>query len=1856
MSDHLKRNTTLPHTVRRAGRGGLGWLAARPARLLLSMLCAQQKAYLLAVMLAVSSTAFAVTPPNSVISNTATASYSVDASVLSSSGTATVNTAVCSAIGIKVDLMQYIPPSAASQAPASATTRMVRQSAYSTSGLITGPYDLVQDPILSENSVATPLPANLLLAPLNDQQNGQVFSYASNEPIFVRVVSYDANLSATELDTISVHLTVSNGGDQEILLLTETGPASGVFTGVIPSMFEAAGTVTAHDGVITVTAHNQRITAIYNHADCESGDIIANTSSGLIDPFGLVFDSLTGAPVNGAIISMIDMLTNLPATVYCDDQTTILPQPVVTGAATVCDPVMDSGGYRFPQAAAGNYRMLVSTPAGHTFPSAMPSSGLPATIGTPAVTPSILGEPGLTPGASYGGVFTLWGPILRIDMPADPGTASITIEKSAGKSVVGTGEFVPYTLTIRNNSGVITYNGAQVADHLPAGFRYQKGSARLNGLPLADPQISADARTITFAFDITPATTVTVRYVLEVTPAARTGTAENTAVAIGGLTSNTARASVVVREDLFRNKSILVGRVTESNCNAQHDEVAKGVANVRIVMQDGTFVLTDKDGNWHIDNLRPGTQVVQLDTDSLPKDYEAVTCEDNTRFAGRTFSQFVNLRGGTMWRADFQIQKKPPVVLNMTQRLSAQQNGEQADIVLNLTSTAGVAGYSATLLLPDAAKYVAGSAMLNGVTIDDPDNNDGVLIFRSTDRPAHWQDQYSVKLEGVAQHASIQSLVRYTMPGRSAKVLPPARIDLTDNTSVSAETSAQIVVEAVAAKPKVSSKIEDPTRLVEVLPYDEVWLSSVQPGTEWLHPQESFHPNLPVMMVAVKHEPAQKLNLRVNNQDVDLIRIDSVNMNAARTVALTTWRGVEVKEGQNSVELIVSDASGNEISRTLRTIHYAATPDSVEFVAEQSRLVADGKTNPVIAVRFLDKDGVPVRRGISGEFQINSPYRSVDRREGIDREPLAGGVAGKPRFAVGNDGLALIELEPTTQSGEAVLNFQFNNKRKQEVRSWLEAGQRDWILVGFAEGTFGQKTLSGNMQALQAAGTEDQLFDGDRLAFYAKGSIKGEYLLTAAYDTSKQTGNKQLKQAVDPSQYYTLYADASQTGFDAASASKLYVKLERKQFFAMFGDYDTGLTVTELSRYSRSLNGVKSEYKGDKMGYNAFATVTAQAYVKDEIPGNGTSGIYKVSRGNLVVNSDRIRIETRDRFQSHVIVNTLTLKRYLDYDIDYDKGTLTFREPITVRDGNFNPNFIIAEYESADPADEKATFGGRGSFKANAQTEIGATLVHEGTVGATGDLHGVDVTYQPDDKNKLRAEFATTNRDIANYNYSGEAWMGELQHREEQWDGKAYIREQNGNFGVGQQAGSETGTRKIGADGRVKLSDTAQLKGQVYNMVTPASGAEHTTLEGRVDQRISDNLNAYYGARTAQDKTATGDSQSNQLIGGAAYTMPDKKLTLNTKAEISDSTAGSVNAPDRLTLGADYKVTEQTRAFAEQEFARGDKMASNNTRAGLRTQPWSGGEVSASLGNDSSSDAERTYGNLGMVQRWQINEQWQTDFNLDRSQTIHNSATALNVNTPVPFVSPNGDYTTVALGANYRDQVWGGNARIEIRDAAIDTQKNLQFGIQRSLDEGRTMAAGFSSRDAKGAGTTRNTSDLRVSYAHRPNGSQWIWFDRADYITQDEQSAQLSIKGAKLVNNLNANYMHDRRTQIALQYGAKYVLDTIDGSEYKGYTDLIGVEIRRDLKKDWDIGAFVSTMHARNSGVRDFAYGASIGYKVMDNTWLSVGYNVRGMNDRDFSNASYRAQGAYITLRMKIDQDTLGLNKGNKTDHGAASE
>jgi len=57
------------------------------------------------------------------------------------------------------------------------------------------------------------------------------------------------------------------------------------------------------------------------------------------------------------------------------------------------------------------------------------------------------------------------------------------------------------------------------------------------------------------------------------------------------------------------------------------------------------------------------------------------------------------------------------------------------------------------------------------------------------------------------------------------------------------------------------------------------------------------------------------------------------------------------------------------------------------------------------------------------------------------------------------------------------------------------------------------------------------------------------------------------------------------------------------------------------------------------------------------------------------------------------------MSRFTDYSIDYDAGTLIFREPIFSRDEHFNPILIVVEYEAVSEGGDDYTYGGRAGVK-----------------------------------------------------------------------------------------------------------------------------------------------------------------------------------------------------------------------------------------------------------------------------------------------------------------------------------------------------------------------------------------------------------------------------------------------------------------------------------------------------------------------------------------------------------------------------
>ncbi len=707
----------------------------------------------------------------------------------------------------------------------------------------------------------------------------------------------------------------------------------------------------------------------------------------------------------------------------------------------------------------------------------------------------------------------------------------------------------------------------------------------------------------------------------------------------------------------------------------------------------------------------------------------------------------------------------------------------------------------------------------------------------------------------------------------------------------------------------------------------------------------------------------------------------------------------------------------------------------------------------------------------------------------------------------------------------------------------------------------------------------------------------------------------------------------------------MYLKIERGQFYAMFGDYQTGMTVTDLSRYNRTFTGLKTEYSGQRYGFTGFATNSDQNFVRDELAGDGTSGLYHLTRSDIIINSDKLRIEVRDRIRSELIVSTRTLSRYLDYSIDYLNGTIFFRQPVASRDENFNPQIIIAEYETVGGA-KSVTAGGRVSVRSqDQQFELGSTLIEQGADTGNTLLGGLDLRWNATEATRLRAEVAHSDSQDPARRPQATAYLAELQHVTERVDARGYIREQQPGFGVEQQSQIDASARRIGADGRVKLDKFWNIRGEAYREDVLDSGNNRSLVSAEVRRedarRVID-----AGVRHVADESAQNGSQvSDHAYVGGSLNFRGDQWRLRARQEFAmGGRDASVDFPTRTLLGVDYRWTRNTTFFTDYEHGSGAALTTDMTRVGVRTTPWDHAQIQSSIGQDFTEFGPRLFSTLGLTQGWQPNPRWTYDFGIDQTRTLHGAELApLNPRVPLASGSLNGDFFASFVGALYRTPLWTFSSRMENRHADTEERWLFTSGFYREPLRGHafSLAANLLDSNSKLAtGTDNRAALLRLSWAFRPISSDWIVLDRLD-LKFEQSGGGAGQRAARLIDNFNSNWQLDPHSQLGLQLGLRYTGASFASDHYSGISSLLGFDYRRDLSGRFDMGAHSTTLQSWTSHLGDTALGFDVGITIAKNVWISLGYNLRGYADRDFDANRYTAAGPFVTFRIKADQDTF---------------
>jgi len=1566
------------------------------------------------------------------------------------------------------------------------------------------------------------------------------------EPFLFLVEDEGRNLDPGRIETVDV-VVRAQSGDSESLTVFETAPDSGKFAGFIQTI-QIPPAPTGDDCRLSVEP-GDHLTIESLGADHRTIAATA-TLEVLADPFGFVFDSLDGKVLSGARVTLIDDSTGQPAQVLGDDGESAYPSSVVTGGS-----VTDGGGtiynfspglYRFPLIRPGVYRLRVEPPQGYTAPSVRTPAEM-AGLRTPKGRPFTIVE------ASYGGPFTIAGPEpVRISIPLDGPRAPIHLVKQASREIAAPGEAVLFTVQVRNSDAQLPTGNVRVTDVLPPAMRLRPKTLRVDNQPAA-AEIAADGSSFTMALPpMAPGSSRTITYAAEIRPGAAAGDAVNRVQAVGdaGLTSNVADALVRIRRDEIAGRMTILGRVTDGGCGADPAKAA-GVPGIRVMLEDGSYAVTDRDGRYHFEGVSPGTHVVQLDDMTLPADRAAADCARNSRSAGRAFSRFVDGRGGALKRVDF-------------------------------------------------------------------------------------------KLVAVAPRAN---------PASAAKARP-----------------------AAASDPVAAGAERD-------------WLSGQEPGIAWLFPEPEHNPRAPMVRVAIKHLPGQSVKLRAGGREVDPIAFEGSRKNPAGTAAVSVWRGIPVEGRQTELSAEVRNADGSLAQTLRRTVRYGASPMRAELLREHSVLVADGVTRPVLAVRLTDRDGRPVRHGLTGDFEVPAPYYPAVEADAQQARQLAGLERARPFWRVqGETGVAYVELEPTTASGTISLRFNFRDgeaEREQRIEAWLDPGQRPWTIVGLAEGTVGYNRLQGKVEDLGEG--DDKLLADGRIALYAKGRIRGKWLMTLAYDSDKKKDDTRFGGVIDPDAYYTVYADRSERRYDAASVRKLYLKLERPQFYALFGDYETGIDEPELARYVRAFNGVKAEYRSDRISATAFAADSPNRHRHDEIQGNGLSGPYALGARNILANSERVAIEVRDRLRSDRIVERRLLSRHIDYDIDYQVGTLRFREPILSRSSSLDPQFIVADYEVDGIASRTVNAGGRASWRSRDQKiQVAATAVSDSDGTARTNLAGADVRYRPNLSTEIRAEIAVSDHEAKAGSAmesagTATAWQVEAEHHGSRLDLLAYAREREAAFGVGQTSAAEAGTRKFGFDARARFGDIWSLVGSAWHEDYLGSDARRIAARALIEYRRPD-FTARAGFTFADDRLADGRSARSTLLTlGATKRLLANKLELDGQTEIPLGNSGSVDFPARHRLSARYAVRSDIQLVGAYEIADGENVDARTARLGFDIQPWAGARIAISGNLQNIAEyGPRSFAAFGLSQSLVLDEHWSVDASIDANKSLGgiDPARVLNPLHPVAsggFVGGGAgtlteDFTALTAGATYRSDRWSVTGRVEYRAGDQGDRYGFTAAALRQMGEGEAVGGALNWFVAKGVGGAETrTANLQLSWAHRPAGSRWSWLEkfelREDRVTgavagqPGPIGIPLTISGdarsRRLVNALSINYsaqggQSPGRSEISLFWGSRYVSEKFGNEDIGGWSNVVGADLRFDLSDTIDVG-FAGTVRGGLGG-DSFAWsaGPSLGFTPFDNGWVSIGWNVAGFHDRDFEEARYTRSGPYVTMRLKFDQlslESLGIGR-----------
>jgi outer membrane protein OmpA-like peptidoglycan-associated protein len=1083
--------------------------------------------------------------------------------------------------------------------------------------------------------------------------------------------------------------------------------------------------------------------------------------------------------------------------------------------------------------------------------------------------------------------------------------------------------------------------------------------------------------------------------------------------------------------------------------------------------------------------------------------------------------------------------------------------------------------------------------------------------------------------------------------------------------------------------------------------------NSTSPRITILSPTVNAVMDSPAATVVIQMPSNTKVELLVNGNLVNSNSIGRSELDEVNKTVTQTWYGVPLQAGENILSARV--AGSQEILSSVN-IKVRGTPVKLAINTLESRIPADGRSYATVDGQLVDENG-----NRSNWDAIVTLQASDGEFIGTDASPE------QPGFQVqAKQGKFTAQLKSGLKAGTIIIRAQ-NAQMETFTQVQFETDLRPSLVTGVidlrvgARGTDFYRSLREFLPSDRDNRTQVDLYG----AVFGTGRV-GEWLVTGAYNNSRSlnqdcSGTSSLftsERYCDAQ--YPVYGDSSTSTLTTPSYDSLYLRFERTSpvkdaspDYFMWGNFNTEEFASRSQQFtsiSRQLHGAKGNFNLGDVQITGFYSNVGKGFQRDTIAPNGTSGTYFLSRQLLISGSENVFVELVDFFSAGTVVSRKEAIRGKDYDINYDNGSLLFRQPLFQTElgdnGELLRRQVVVTYQNEQAGGNSSIYGGQLRYHLNRSQAQPSSLAINYFKESQGIrnfvLYGANALISFNQKTQLTAEYARSENDSDVVGFvTGSAYRFELNSEIAGILGKIYYSKADTGFANNATISFVPGQTKFGTQLNTRVGSTTSLRFQyeqennngiaprplsvLTDLLTPrqeavpGSAVDNSlrTITFGLQQNIGSvllNLDLLY--RDRQDRLTPNLLSSNSTQLRSRVSVPiAENIRFSAQNEVSLSSSSDAVIPDRSVMSLDWTIVQGlTARLGQQWFHSGALAGSSITSADLLGEYKLGTDTTLTgrysvIGGGATTS---TQGSVGLNQRWQVMPGLRLGFGYEKVFGTFASATTTATGTQFqqPFAvgqsassltSQSGD--SYNIGLEYTDNPdLKGSIRYENRSGNNTNNSVFTASALGKLSPAMSLMFNYQQSSAANQGLSAlgSIANLKVGLAYRdPNDDKFNALFRYEYRQNPSiiPESLLIGGGSGYVDHtlaLEALYAPNWQWEFYGKLALRNSTTTI-AKDFTGVSNTNLTQFRVTYRAGYNVELVGETrmLNQPTAGYSEFGLVGEVGYYLTPDLRLALGYSSGSINtDRDFS-GSRSAGGLYAGITVKLNElfDGFGLQK-----------